>query len=406
MTEALLGVGLLTAVVLLLSSAVMAARSWLLPGGAVDITVNGARSLSGPAGASLLGVLHDAGIPVPASCGGKGTCGLCRVTLKEDGGMPSPAETARLSRGELRKGLRLACQVRLRKGLAVTVSESLFGVSRWTCAVRSARTLSPLIREVVLALPTDGRLTFRPGAFVTVTAPPYELSFAGMEIGEAHRADWDRLGLWKLRSTNRETVRRAYSIANKPDQADCIVLLVRLALPPPAAAGAPPGVVSSFLFGLAPGDTVEVEGPHGEFMAHEGDREMIFIGGGVGMAPLRAIIFDQLDHHGTSRRISFWYGARSAIDLFYVEEFEALKARHPNFDWTVALSDPQAEDAWTGATGFIHNVVYERHLRDHPAPEDCEYYLCGPPLMVKAVLAMLDELGVDPDAIFFDDFGS
>jgi Na+-transporting NADH:ubiquinone oxidoreductase subunit F len=406
MTEALLGVGLLTAIVLVLSSAVMAARSWLLPGGAIDITVNGARTLSGTAGASLLGVLQDAGIPVPASCGGKGTCGLCRVIVAADGGMPTPAETARLSRHELREGLRLACQIRLRKDLAVTVPESLFGVSRWTCAVRSARTLSPLIREVVLALPTDSRLTFRPGAFVTVTAPPYELSFADMDVGEAHRADWDRLGLRGLRSVSREAVRRAYSIANTPDQVDCIVLLVRLALPPPATAGAPPGVVSSYLFGLAPGDTIEVEGPHGEFAAREGHREMIFIGGGVGMAPLRAIIFDQLDRHRTSRRLSFWYGARSAIDLFYVEEFEALKARHPNFDWTVALSDPQPDDAWTGATGFIHNVVYERRLRDHPAPEDCEYYLCGPPLMVKAVVAMLDGLGVEPDAIFFDDFGS
>lgn len=405
MTEALLGVGLLTAFVLLLSSAVMAARSRLMPGGAITVTVNGAKSLSARAGSTLLGVLQEAGIPVPAACGGKGTCGLCRVTVR-DGGWPTPAETAKLSRRDLREDRRLACQVRLRKELAVEVPEGLFGVADWICIVRSARTLSPLIREVVLELPPGQKLTFRAGAFVQVTAPAYDLSFEGFDIAEPHRPEWDRLGLRRLHATSSEPVRRAYSIANTPEQTDCIVLLIRLALPPPAAAGAPPGIVSSYLFSLAPGGTIEVEGPFGDFAARETGREMVFIGGGVGMAPLRAIIFDQLERVQTSRRMSFWYGARSAVDLFYVNEFDALRARHANFDWTVALSDPQPEDAWTGATGFVHNVVFERYLRDHKAPEDCEYYLCGPPLMVKAVVAMLDQLGVEPDSIFFDDFGS
>lgn len=406
MTETLLGIGLLTAILLVLSSAVMAARSWLMPGGVVTVTINGAKSLTASAGAVLLNVLQDGGLLLPAACGGKGTCGLCRITVDEKDGWPTPAETAKLSRRELREGWRLACQLRLRKDLAVKVPDSLLVAEQWRCTVRSSRTLSPLIRELVLALPEGRTLEFEAGAFVQVTVPRYEISFAEFDIAEAHRRDWDRLDLWKMHARNLEPARRAYSIANSTDQKDCIALLIRLALPPPAAAGIPPGVASSYLFSLAPGDALEVDGPYGDFKARSGDREMVFIGGGVGMAPLRAIIFDQLERVGTKRRMSFWYGARSAIDLFYEDEFDALQMRHENFEWTAALSDPQPEDNWSGPTGFIHEVVLARHLEDHPAPEECEYYLCGPPLMVKAVVAMLDQLGVEPDSIFFDDFGS
>lgn len=406
MTEAMLGIGLLTTILFLLSLGVLAARSRLVPSGAVTVTVNGGRSLSARTGTKLLPVLLDAGIAVPSSCGGSGTCGLCRVIVASGAGLPLPTETSRFSRKDIREGWRLACQVSLRGDMAITVSEALFGAKHWTCTVLSSRMLSPLIRELVLSLPADADFTFRAGGFVQVTAPPHDLSFAHFDVGADIEAEWDRLGIRQLHSASREPVKRAYSIANVPDQKDRIVLLIRLALPPPAVAGAPPGIVSSYLFSLTAGDAVEVEGPYGEFAAQGGDREMIFIGGGVGMAPLRAIIFDQLERVRTSRRMSFWYGARTATDLFYFEEFDELSKRHENFDWTVALSDPQPQDNWTGATGFVHDVVFERYLSDHPAPEDCEYYLCGPPLMIKAVVAMLDSLGVDPDAIFFDDFGS
>ncbi|MDH3236080.1 MAG: NADH:ubiquinone reductase (Na(+)-transporting) subunit F, partial [Alphaproteobacteria bacterium] len=247
---------------------------------------------------------------------------------------------------------------------------------------------------------------FRAGAFVQVTAPAYELSFADFAIAGEHRAAWDRFDLRQIRAASDEPVTRAYSIANTPSEKDCIVLLVRLALPPPSESALPPGIVSSYLFSVKAGDTLNVTGPYGEFGARKSDREMVFIGGGVGMAPLRAIIFDQFERLGTRRKISFWYGARSRGDLFYIEEFDRLQAEYDNFCWTVALSDPAPGDDWDGATGFIHDVVFERHLKDHPAPEDCEYYLCGPPLMIKAVLAMLDEAGVDDDSIFNDDFGS
>jgi Na+-transporting NADH:ubiquinone oxidoreductase subunit F len=406
MTEILLGSVVFTVIVMLLALAVMAARAILLPSYAVTVTVNGVRRLPARAGLKLLGALLDGGIAVPAVCGGTGTCGLCRVTVTEGGGEALPTETARISRRGIREGVRLACQVTMRSDVAVRVPDNLFDVTGWACTVGSARTLSPLIKEIVLDLPAGAEFKFRAGAFVQVTAPAYELSFADFDIAKEHEAAWKRFDLRNIRAASREPVTRAYSIANRPSETGCIVLLVRLALPPPSESTLPPGIVSSYLFSVKTGDTLTVIGPYGEFAARQSEREMVFIGGGVGMAPLRAIIFDQLERLGTRRKISFWYGARSRVDLFYVKEFEQLQAEHENFRWTVALSDPAPGDDWDGATGFIHDVVLERYLKDHPAPENCEYYLCGPPLMMKAVLAMLDEAGVDDDSIFNDDFGS
>lgn len=405
MNEIILGSVLFVALVLVLSSVVVAARALLLPTGAILVRVNRSTELGGKAGTKLLEILSDGGVPVPAACGGKGTCGQCRVTVKEGAGPPLPTEAAKLSRREMREGTRLACQITVRNDLEIGVDEEIMGAERWSCRVASSRMLSPLIREIVLELPAGATLDFEAGAFVQVTAPPYELRFADFDIAPEHRAAWDRFGLRDMSSRSVAPTSRAYSIANRPEDAGRIVLLIRLALPAPTAEGAPPGVVSSWLFGLRPGDVVAVAGPYGEFAAQPTGREMVFIGGGVGMAPLRAIIFDQLERVKTTRTTSFWYGARSLADLFYQEEFEALAARHPNFSWIPALSEPAPGENWTGATGFIHDVVLQRHLADHPAPEDCEYYLCGPPLMIKAVLAMLEEVGVDPDSIFFDDFG-
>jgi Na+-transporting NADH:ubiquinone oxidoreductase subunit F len=406
MTEILLGSALFTFIVMLLSVVVMTARAFLLPSNKVIVTVNDSRELPTRAGLRLLSALLDGGILVPAACGGAGTCGLCRVTVKAGGGEALPTEAARFSRREIRGGARLACQVTLRGDIAVQIPDKLLSAESLECIVRSARTLSPLIKEMVLDLPAGADFRFRAGAFVQVTAPAYELSFAELRIAEEYEAAWEQFDLRKMKAASHQPTTRAYSIANTPSEKGCIILLVRLALPPPSVPDVPPGIVSSWLFSLAAGEKVAIAGPYGDFAATSSDREMILIGGGVGMAPLRAIIFDQLERLGTRRKISFWYGARSAIDLFYADEFDALAARHDNFGWTVALSDPAPADNWDGATGFIHDVVFERYLKDHPAPEDCEYYLCGPPLMIKAVLAMLDQAGVDDDSIFNDDFGS
>jgi Na+-transporting NADH:ubiquinone oxidoreductase subunit F len=313
---------------------------------------------------------------------------------------------ARLTRREIAGGMRLACQVSLRNDVSTTVPDALLSAREWACTVASSRTVAPLIREIVLDLPRDEPFAFRPGAFVQVTAPPYRLAYADFDIAPEHHDAWAKMGTLGLVSESAEPVSRAYSIASTPQTgANRIVLLVRLALPPPSLPLAPPGVVSSWLFGLRAGDRVTVSGPFGTFGAQESNREMVFIGGGVGMAPLRAIIAEQLERLGTTRKISFWYGARSRVDLFYQEEFDRLQAEHMNFSWTVALSDASAGDLWDGATGFVHDVVWQRLLRDHPAPEVCEYYLCGPPMMIGAVLAMLDDAGVDPESIFNDDFG-
>lgn len=406
MNEIILGSVLFVAIVLILSSVVVAARAFLLPTDEIAVSVNGgSRTLAARAGTKLLDILADGGVPVPNACGGKGTCGQCRVTVLDGAGPVLPTEATKLTRADMRDGVRLACQVTARQHLAVDVAEEILGAESLTCRVASSRTLSPLIREIVLDLPEGARFGFRAGAFAQVTAPAYSLRFGDYDIAPEHREAWDKFGLREMTSQSPQPVSRAYSIANRPQDEGRVVLLIRLALPPPTVPGAPPGVVSSWLFGLRAGDTVELAGPYGDFFARETQREMVLIGGGVGMAPLRAIIFDQLERAGTTRTLSFWYGARSGIDLFYAQEFDALAARHANFSWRPALSEPTAEDGWNGARGFIHDVVLKQHLAAHPAPEDCEYYLCGPPLMMKAVLAMLDEVGVDPENIFFDDFG-
>jgi Na+-transporting NADH:ubiquinone oxidoreductase subunit F len=406
MNEILLGSALFVGIVLALTIAVLVARALLLPSGAVTITINGGNRIKAQAGGKLLGALTGAGIAIPAACGGVGTCGQCRVRVTQGGGEVLPTEMARLTRREIAGGMRLACQVSLRNDVSTTVPDALLSAREWACTVASSRTVAPLIREIVLDLPRDEPFAFRPGAFVQVTAPPYRLAYADFDIAPEHHDAWAKMGTLGLVSESAEPVSRAYSIASTPQTgANRIVLLVRLALPPPSLPLAPPGVVSSWLFGLRAGDRVTVSGPFGTFGAQESNREMVFIGGGVGMAPLRAIIAEQLERLGTTRKISFWYGARSRVDLFYQEEFDRLQAEHMNFSWTVALSDASAGDLWDGATGFVHDVVWQRLLRDHPAPEVCEYYLCGPPMMIGAVLAMLDDAGVDPESIFNDDFG-
>ncbi|MCU9847540.1 NADH:ubiquinone reductase (Na(+)-transporting) subunit F [Defluviimonas sp. WL0024] len=406
MTEIVLGSVLLTAIVLVLTAVVTAARRVLLPAKPVSITVNGRENVAAMTGDKLLSALGQAGILVPSACAGAGTCGLCRVTVTGGGGTVLPTETARLSRAELAQGMRLACQVTLRGDVAVALPDSLIGAESLDCTVHSARFLAPFIREFVVALPKDARPALPAGSFFQITAPPYRLQFDELDVPAEHERAWRAVR--PLVSESRQSETRAYSISNRLEDSEAgrVVFNIRLALPPPHESEAPPGKVSSYLFSVKPGDRIEIAGPFGSFRAQESDREMVFIGGGVGMAPLRAIILDQLERLGTQRRMSFWYGARNRGELFYAEEFDALAAKHDNFRWTVALSDPRPEDGWQGATGFVHRVVEERLLKDHPAPEDCEYYLCGPPLMIKAVLAMLADAGVEDSAIFNDDFGA
>ena len=405
MTEIITGTLLLTLIVLALTLAVQTARHLLSPMVPVTITVNGTERIETTTGKKLLGALNDNGVLVPSACAGAGTCGLCRVKVTKGGAEALPTETARLSRAELRDGMHLACQVVLRGDIGVEVPDALLTAESFETTVRATRHMTPLIREIILNLPKGMRPEIVAGSFVQITAPPFSLQYADLDVPEAHAAGWGQLR--ELSVTSSEPVTRAYSISNRPEDitAGRLVLNIRLALPPPSVQYAPPGVVSSWLFSLKPGDGVAAAGPFGTFRVQDSTAEMVFIGGGVGMAPLRAMIFEQLEQAKTDRKISFWFGARSRAELLYEEEFNALAAKHPDFDWTVALSDPAPADDWQGPIGFIHQVVFERHLRDHPTPDTCEYYLCGPPLMIRAVLTMLDDLGVPPANIFNDDFG-
>ena len=406
MQEVIYSVLLFTGILMTLAIIILVARSWLVPSGSVKITVNDERDLSVPVGGKLLGELVANNLFVPSACGGGGTCGQCRVKILQGSAPLLPTEASHISKREALEGERLACQVTVTQDMSVRVPEAVFGVKRWECAVRSNDNVATFIKELVLELPDGETLDFRAGGYIQIECPPHHIRYADFDISEEYRGDWEQFGLLKLESDVKESLLRAYSMANYPDENDIIMLNVRCATPPPnAPVGTPPGVMSSYIFSLKPGDKVMVSGPYGEFYARETDAEMIFIGGGAGMAPMRSHIFDQLKRLHSERRISFWYGARSLIEAFYIEELDQLAEDHDNFTWSMALSSPQPEDNWTGPTGFIHDVLLETYLNDHPAPEDCEYYLCGPPMMTSAVEQMLDNLGVEKENIMFDDFG-
>ncbi|MDX2252084.1 MAG: NADH:ubiquinone reductase (Na(+)-transporting) subunit F, partial [Nitrospira sp.] len=332
-------------------------------------------------------------------------CGLCRVKVFEGGGVILPTETSHINKREAREGYRLSCQVAVKQNMKIVIPDEVFGVRKWECTVRSNHNVATFIKELVLELPQDEYVDFRAGGYIQIFCPPYEHAFKDFDIEEKFRSDWDRLKLWDLTSKVNEPLERAYSMANYPEERGIIMLNIRIATPPPRTQNLPPGKMSSYLFGLKPGEKVTISGPFGEFFARDTDNEMVFIGGGAGMAPMRSHIFDQLSRIKTTRKMSFWYGARSKREMFYVDDFNKLAAEHDNFTWHVALSDALPEDAWTGYTGFIHNVLYNEYLKTHPAPEDCEYYLCGPPMMNAAVIKMLLDLGVERDNIMLDDFG-
>ncbi len=402
-----LGVAMFTLVICILVAVLMAARTRLVATGDVTIVMNHDpdKALHTAAGATLLGTLAVNNIFIPSACGGKGSCGVCKVTVTEGGGAMLPTETSHINRGEAREGVRLSCQVKVKQSMEIELPAEVFSVRQWKCKVRSNHNVATFIKELVLELPVGEDVPFRAGGYIQIECPPHVANYADFDIEDEYRADWDKFNLWRYVSHVAEPVSRAYSMANYPEEKG-IMLNVRVASPPPRApAGTPPGKMSSYIFGLKPGDEVTISGPFGEFYAKETDAEMLFIGGGAGMAPMRSHIFDQFQRLHTKRKISFWYGARSFREAFYVEDFEEIQRENDNFKWYLALSEPLPEDNWTGLTGFIHQVVYDNYLKDHPGPEDVEYYLCGPPLMLQACMKMLDDLGVEPENILFDDFG-
>lgn len=407
MIEIVLAIGVFTVIVVSLSALILLARSQLVDTGPVHLLVNDDRDFEVSAGEKLLSALGGVGLFLPSGCGGKGTCGQCRVTVLGGGGPLLPTEESLIGPHEAAQQVRLACQVTLRENTRIRIPDQLFGVRKLQCDVRSTRSLSTFIKEIVLELPAEETMDFRAGGYIQVECPPYHAKFSDFDIDLRFREDWDRHDLWRFEAGTDSSTTRAYSLANYPREKGIVLLNIGIALPPPGAGDdVPPGVVSSYLFGLKPGDRVTIAGPYGEFFAKDTDKEMVFIGGGTGMAPLRSHIFDQLERIETDRKISFWFGVRSKRDIFYQEEFERLAAEHPNFTYVVALSEPREDDAWDGPVGFIHQVVYDRYLAQHDAPEDCEYYMCGPPLMISAVQKMLADLGVPEENVMFDDFGS
>ncbi len=401
----LLGVGMFTAVVLALVFFILGARSKLVSAGHVNIEINGEKTIDVAAGEKLLQTLAANDIFLASACGGGGSCAQCKCIISEGGGSILPTEESHFNRREIREGWRLSCQVPVKQDMKIVVPEEVFGVKQWECTVESNPNVATFIKELTLRLPEGENVDFRAGGYVQLEAPPHHVKFRDFDIEEKYRGDWEHFKFFDLESKTDETVIRAYSMANYPEERGIVKFNIRIATPPPRTQGLPPGKMSSYVFSLKPGDKMTVYGPFGEFFAQDTDKEMVFIGGGAGMAPMRSHLFDQLRRLKTDRKISFWYGARSLREMFYVEDFDSLAAENSNFEWHVALSEPQPEDNWSGYTGFIHNVLYENYLKDHPAPEDCEYYMCGPPMMNAAVIKLLKDLGVEDDHVFLDDFG-
>ena len=405
----ILGVSAFTVVVIAMVLILLAAKSKLVQSGDVKIVVNGDEShpLTVSAGTTLLSTLAGKKIFIPSACGGGGTCAQCLVQVDEGGGGLLPTEEGHINRGMAKEHWRLSCQLKVKEDLRIRVPESVFSVKKWECEVVSNHNVATFIKEFKVRLPKGEKINFVSGDYIQIEIPPHDVAFKDFDIQEEYHEDWDKFDIWRYHSKTDETVERAYSMANYPDEGDDLVMLnVRIATPPPRGPESiPPGKGSSYIFAQKPGDKVVVSGPYGEFHIQKTEREMMFIGGGAGMAPLRSHIMRLLKTDGSKRKMSYWYGARSMREMFYVEDFDHLQEMNDNFEWHVALSEPMPEDNWTGYTGFIHQVVLDNYLSKHQAPEEIEYYLCGPPMMNAAVLKMLDDLGVEPENIRLDDFG-
>lgn len=405
--EIILGIAMFTAIVLVLAIVILFAKSKLVNSGDITIEINEdpSKAIKLPAGGKLLGALASEGIFLSSACGGGGSCGQCKVKVLHGGGDILPTELSHISKKEAKEGWRLSCQVNVKTDMEVEVEPEIFGVKKWECTVISNDNKATFIKELKLAIPEGEEVPFRAGGYIQIEAEPHIVKYSDFDVPQEYREDWDKFNLFRYVSKVDEPITRAYSMASYPEEKGIIMLNVRIATPPPKKPDAPPGQMSSYIWSLKPGDKVTISGPFGEFFAKETDAEMVFVGGGAGMAPMRSHIFDQLKRLHSKRKMTYWYGARSKREMFYVEDFDGLQAENDNFKWHVALSDPLPEDNWDGYTGFIHNVLYENYLKDHEAPEDCEYYMCGPPMMNAAVIGMLKNLGVEDDNILLDDFG-
>ncbi len=406
-TLVIAGTIMFTGVILALVALILVARKSLVPSGDISFFINDdpSKTIITKPGGKLLGALAEQGIFIPSACGGGGTCGQCHIKVFEGGGDILPTETGFINKREAREGLRLACQVGVKQDMKLGIPAEIFDIKKWDCTVKSNDGKATFIKELVVELPEGEDCDFRAGGYIQIEAPAHEISYSEFDIEEEYREDWDKFNIWQYKSVVKEPIMRAYSMASYPLEKGIVMLNVRVCPPPPNAPDAPPGQMSSFIFNLKPGDKVTISGPYGEFFARDTDNEMVFIGGGAGMAPMRSHILDQLLRLNSTRKMTYWYGARSLKEMFYVEEFNGLQEKYPNFSWHIALSDPLPEDNWTGYTGFIHQVLYDEYIKDHEAPEDCEYYMCGPPMMANAVTNMLLEQGVERENVMFDDFG-
>ena len=405
MLEILLGIIIFTGIVIALVLGIIGAKSKLIAEGDVEILINHEKKIHVPVGSKLLAALAENGLFVSSACGGGGTCGQCKVKIHSGGGEILPTELGHITKREAALGERLSCQVSVKHNMDIEVEDEVFGIKKWECTVKSNHNVATFIKELVLELPKGEAINYRAGGFIQIECPLHVAKFSDFDVEKEYREDWDKFNLWRYVSTVKESTLRAYSMASYPEEKE-IILNVRIATPPPRAdESVPPGIMSSYIFDLKPGDKCIISGPYGEFFAKDTNAEMIFVGGGAGMAPMRSHIFDLLRRLKSKRKMTFWYGARSKREMFYVEDFDMLAKENPNFTWHVGLSDALPEDNWKGYTGFIHNVLFENYLKNHPAPEDCEYYLCGPPMMNTSVVKLLLDNGVEPENIMLDDFG-
>ncbi len=403
--EIILGVLMFSLVVIALVAIILAAKSQLVASGPVSITINGQKTIEVNAGGKLLNALADEGIFVSSACGGGGTCAQCEVKIHSGGGDILETEKAHITKKEAADGCRLSCQVGVKQDMEVEVPPEAFDTKKWECEVISNENVATFIKEFKLKLPEGEEVDFKAGGYIQIECPPHVANYKDFDIEEEYREDWDKYDVWRYVSKVDEPVIRAYSMANYPGEKGIIMLNIRVASPPPRTPDVPPGKMSSYIFNCKPGDKVTISGPYGEFFIKDTDAEMVYIGGGAGMAPLRSHIFELFKNLKTGRKVSYWYGGRSLRELFYIEHFRAIEKEFPNFKFNIALSEPLPEDNWDGYTGFIHQVLYDNYLKDHPAPEDIEYYICGPPMMNAAVFQLLEDQGVEKENIAFDDFG-
>ncbi len=407
MVTALIGVIFFTVLILLLVILLNFAGNKLLPQGNVQIEINDGKekSITIRPGSTLLSALTGNKIYLPSACGGQGTCAQCKCQIIDGAGTILPTETGHIDRKEAADHWRLACQVKIKQDLKIRIPDEIFNIKKYICTVISNYNVATFIKELIIELPSDAKMDYRAGGYIQIEVPFYKLKYSDFDIENEYHEDWDKYDLWHYQAVNEEEVIRAYSMASYPAEGNKIMLNVRIASPPPWAPDVPPGIASSYIFNLKPGDSVEVSGPYGEFFTKDSEREMIFIGGGAGMAPMRSHIYDLLKTNKSKRKISFWYGARSLREMFYDEEFKELEKKFPNFSYQVGLSEPLEEDNWEGSVGFIHQILYDNMLKDHDDPTEIEYYMCGPPPMIDAIDKMLYDLGVERDMIAYDKFG-